>query len=234
VSFFHFVDEQEISRHWPIVTWSLCLLNIGVWLAMHASATPYDELIQAYAFNPSRLEWWMFFSGNAMHGNVFHLFGNLFFLVAFGENVEDVIGPVPFLCLYLLGGFAGDLTQVLANPAMTVPSLGASGCIATLAGAYGVMFWSSWIKTRVHARYFSIDVPVPAIVFVVGFLGLDVVQTVKTLGVLPEDAGVNYVAHGMGFLVGLAGGAWILRSGAVARYRSTKGSGNLLFGFLLR
>jgi len=152
-------------------------------------------------------------------------------LLILGDNVEDVLGPVPFLALYLLGGFAGDALMVLANPDMAIPSLGASGCIATIAGAYAVLFWNSMIELDVCISWIYFVVPVPALLFLVFLMATDVALTIRYAAELGPGGGVNYVAHGVGFVVGTVAGMWVLNRGAVARYRKFR-EGHLLFGYL--
>jgi len=228
---FHFVDEGETSRHWPVVTWSLIVVNIAVYLAMLWSPTDYDVLVREYALTPDDAQWWQYLSSSFMHGGILHLAGNLFFLLVLGDNVEDVLGPLPFLALYLLGGVAGDGLMVAVNPHLAVPSLGASGCIATVAGAYAVLFWNSMMEVDACIGWIAFQVPVPALLFLMMLLGADVWLTAKHAGVLGPGGGINYVAHGVGFVVGLAAGAWVLGHGAVGRYRRLR-EGHLFFGYL--
>ena len=99
--------------------------------------------------NPAEPHWYHYVTANFVHGDLMHLVGNMFFLLLFGDNVEDAFGPLPFLALYFLGGLVGDVWFVSANASLAIPSVGASGCIAAIAGAYGLLFFTSTIGVRV-------------------------------------------------------------------------------------
>jgi membrane associated rhomboid family serine protease len=209
----------------------MVLINVAVYLAMLRSPTDYNELIRIYALTPEHAQWWQYVSSAFMHAGLLHLASNMFFLLVLGDNVEDVIGPLPFLALYLLGGLAGDLLMVAANPVLAIPSLGASGCIAAIAGAYAALFWNSVIEADACIGWIAVRIPVPALLYLLALLGGDVLLTARYGAVLGSGGGVNYVAHGVGFVVGLVAGAWVYNRGAVARYRKLR-DGHLLFGYL--
>jgi membrane associated rhomboid family serine protease len=225
------VGEQETARHTPYVTWTLVAFNIVAFLAMLFAPVERQEWITTYGLTPSDPHWWQFISGNFVHGGWMHLIGNMFFLLVFGDNVEDVMGPLGFTALYFLGGLAGDATFVGSNPDMAIPSVGASGCIATIAGAYAVMFFNRAVDVEVFFAFYPVKtIAVPAFLLLLFYFGADLWLTGRGGGVL-EGAGTNYVAHGVGFAVGVVAGALALGSGAVARFRAHR-EGHALFGYL--
>lgn len=147
-----------------------CELRTGEALADHPAGC--DELSPA-DLGPARLP-----TGKAifltlltcmfLHGSIAHLGGNMLFLWVFGNNVEDRLGPVRYLLLYLLGGMAGTWGFVLANPRAAVPLIGASGAIAAAMGAYLALFPRGRILTAIATAAFQV-VYVPAAVVLILF-----------------------------------------------------------------
>jgi membrane associated rhomboid family serine protease len=151
-----------------------------------------------------------------MHGGLLHLAGNMLFLWVFGDNVEHRAGPVPFLVAYLVAGLVGSLAQILSDPGSVIPTLGASGAISGVLGAYLVLF----PRNRVRVFLFRVVTEVPAL----AAIGLWIVfQLISGFGatVISDETvgGVAYLAHIGGFAAGLVAGFLFraLRSGAPAR-----------------
>lgn len=224
-------SEQETNRHTPWVTWTLAVANVVAYAAMLLSPLDRNGWWELYALMPSDPHWWQYLTSNFVHADPLHLFGNLLFLVIFGDNVEDILGPLGFALLYFLGGLGGDITFVASNPEMTIRSAGASGCIATIAGAYAVMFYNRAVDLEVFFLVFPVfSIGVPALLLLMFYLGMDLWLTARGGGVL-SGGGTNYVAHGVGFGLGLVTGALAMGSGAVARFRKHQ-QGHPLFGYL--
>ena len=125
-----------------------------------------------------------------LHGGLFHLLGNMWFLWIFGNNVEEAFGNVGYLGLYLLGGLAATAGFVIANPDTTEPLVGASGAIAAILGAYLVLFPTH----QVLSLFFVFFVPIPAVIF----LGL---WFISQFGI--QDVQVAWEAHAVGFVFGV-------------------------------
>jgi membrane associated rhomboid family serine protease len=140
----------------------------------------------------------MFLTSMFLHGGILHLAGNMLYLYVFGDNVEDLCGHIPYLAFYLACGFAGSLFQLVSDWGSTIPSIGASGAISGLLGAYVYLFPNARIRTAVTLGIFIRMVRVPAY-FLIGFWFLYQI----TLGLLSADASVAYWAHIGGFLGGL-------------------------------
>jgi membrane associated rhomboid family serine protease len=141
-----------------------------------------------------------------LHGGLLHLAGNMLFLWVFGNNVEDRLGRFRYLLFYLVGGLAAAALQLAVGPNSVLPTLGASGAIAAVLGAYLVMFPGARVKTLVFV--FPVDLSAG---FLLGwwFL-LQLLHGVGGLGT-QVNGGVAYWAHIGGFLFGLAV-AWASRS----------------------
>lgn len=138
-----------------------------------------------------------------VHGGFLHLGGNMLFLWVFGNNIEDRLGPVRFLIFYLLSGLAASMAHILANPASTAPTVGASGAIAGVLGAYIVLF----PRARVHSV-----IPIPFLIFFLGTIRLPaaavlgfwfVSQFFIGSGQMPSGGGVAWMAHVGGFVAGM-------------------------------
>ena len=145
--------------------------------------------------------WLTLFSSMFMHGGWLHLAGNMLFLWVFGDNVEHRVGHAIFLVFYVLAGLAATTAQILVDTTSVIPTLGASGAISGVLGAYLVMFPTN----RVTVFLFRAIVPVPAIVAIGMWAALQILAGLAG-GLSGEAGGVAYAAHIAGFLAGAAVG----------------------------
>jgi len=207
------LGDENPTRIMPIITWVLIITNVGVFLwEILTDPRLSDQMIRTFGFVPSAIisqgTYYMFLTSMFLHGGILHLAGNMLYLYIFGDNVEDLCGHVPFLAFYLICGFAGSLFQLAFDWGSTVPSIGASGAISGVLGAYVYLFPHARIRTAVTFGIFIRLVRVPAY-FLIGFWFLYQL----TLGLLATDSSVAYWAHVGGFIAGLA------LAGALARRR---------------
>lgn len=148
--------------------------------------------------------WMTLFTAMFMHGGILHLAGNMLFLWIFGNNVEDRLGRVKFIVFYLLTGVIASLAHVAANPDSIFPTVGASGAIAGVLGAYLVMFPRARVTSVVPIPVFflfMLRVQLPAVVVLgLWFLSQFFIGSAQQLG----GAGVAWMAHVGGFLAGMA------------------------------
>ena len=142
------------------------------------------------------------FSSMFMHGGWLHLGGNMLFLWIFGDNVEHAIGHVPYLAFYLVAGLVASFAQIVINTDSPIPTLGASGAISGVLGAYLVMYPGN----RVLVFIFRILTHVPAIVAIGMWAVLQFVNGFAQIAQTEETGGVAYMAHIGGFVVGVAAG----------------------------
>ena len=134
-----------------------------------------------------------------MHGGWLHLGGNMLFLWIFGDNVEHRAGPLLYLVAYLGAGLVGSLAQTFSDPNSAIPSLGASGAISGVLGAYLVLF----PRNRVTAFVIRFLVQIPALLAIGMWIGLQVISSLAD----PTGAGgVAYLAHIGGFVAGVLAG----------------------------
>jgi len=134
-----------------------------------------------------------------MHGSWLHLGGNMLFLWIFGDNVEHRAGRLLYLVAYLAAGLVGSLAQILTDPTSQIPSLGASGAISGVLGAYLVLF----PRNRVTAFVFRFLVQIPALAAIGMWIA---VQLISSLADPTGAGGVAYMAHIGGFAAGVLAG----------------------------
>ena len=143
-----------------------------------------------------------------MHAGLAHIFGNMLFLWIFGDNIEDRLGHVRYLIFYLVCGVLAGLSHVLATVAfaagdrasLLVPSLGASGAISAVLGAYILLFPTN--RVIVLLGWFA--TPVPAFIAIGLWFVLQLISGLGVLGSGSQQGGVAYAAHIGGFISGLA------------------------------
>jgi membrane associated rhomboid family serine protease len=137
-----------------------------------------------------------------MHGGLLHIGGNMLFLWIFGDNVEHRIGHIPYLIFYLVAGVIASFAQILVNTDSTIPTLGASGAISGVLGAYLVMFPTN----RVTVLFLRFPMQVPALVAIGLWAVFQFISGIGALGVEESGGGVAYMAHIGGFVAGVAAG----------------------------
>jgi membrane associated rhomboid family serine protease len=146
------------------------------------------------------------FTSLFMHGGLLHLGGNMLFLWIFGNNVEDSMGPVRFLIFYVLAGLAATALQTVVDPNSAVPNIGASGAIAGVLGGYLLLFPRARVVTVIFIIFFFTIVELPAMIFLVIWIGQQILfgYLGLTSGTGDGGGGVAYFAHIGGFAFGLA------------------------------
>ena len=147
------------------------------------------------------------FTSMFLHGGLFHIAGNMLYLWIFGDNVEDTLGHVRFLALYLLSGVGGAAAQALMNPDSQVPMVGASGAISGVLGAYLFLFPHASVLTLVTFGFFIRFVQVPAVIVLGFWIVVQVLNGLLSAGAAAKGAGdgggVAWFAHIGGFLAGM-------------------------------
>ena len=138
-----------------------------------------------------------------LHGGMLHLVGNMLFLWIFGDNVEEVLGTLRYLLAYIACGVAGTLAQIAVAPDSLIPTLGASGAIAGVMGAYIVWF----PHNRVRVLFFNFLTEMPAYMVIGAWILIQIAGGYGSIGHLGEVGGVAYLAHiggaSAGLIVGL-------------------------------
>jgi membrane associated rhomboid family serine protease len=139
-----------------------------------------------------------------LHGGWLHLFGNMWTLWIFGDNVEDRLGHGRFLGLYVISGFAAGLVHIITNPHSGVPTIGASGAVAGIMGAYFRFFPHARVETVIPPFFFGPVFVLPALIFLGWWFLLQFFNGALSLLARSGDfAGVAWWAHVGGFAVGM-------------------------------
>lgn len=195
------------SRTTPYVTVGLIALNVVAFLYEFQLSGPELQLVaQIYGVVPAYFTWPTLVTSMFLHEGWMHLFGNMLYLWIFGDNVEDRVGHGRFLVFYLLCGIAAALGQLAMDPSSTLPTVGASGAIAGVMGAYFVLYPHSRVLTLIPWIFIQI-VELPAIFLLGAWFLMQLVNagavavTASTRG----GGGVAFAAHVAGFLVGVVG-----------------------------
>ena len=146
--------------------------------------------------------WLTLLTSMFMHGGWLHLAGNMLFLWIFGDNVEHRIGHINYALFYVAAGVVGSMAHILVGPNSFIPSLGASGAISGVLGAYIVLFPTN----RVTVFLFRFLMPVPAIVAIGMWAAFQFINGIGAFAVSEQTGGVAYMAHIGGFVAGLVAG----------------------------
>jgi len=212
------IRDTVPSRHLPVVTWSLIAVNVVVFL--YQLALPQgaqEQLILVYGIVPARFThpaWansvgfppeslWPFITSQFLHGGFFHILANMWTLWIFGDNVEDRMGPLRFLSFYLLCGLAAGVLLWMSNPDSQVPTIGASGAIAGVLGAYLRLYPRARIVTLIPIFIIPFFFELPAYFFLGFWFLTQLLNGTFSVG-NTAASGVAWWAHVGGFLTGLA------------------------------
>ena len=155
-----------------------------------------------------------------LHGGWAHLLGNMLYLWIFGDNVEDRLGHLKYLVFYLGAGWVATLTHAAANPGSVIPSIGASGAIAGVLGAYLVMFPRARVVTLIPLGFFIRMAELPALLVLGFWFVLQIFNGAISIGAhTAQTAGVAWWAHIGGFVAGIVVGGIVRLTRGPARPR---------------
>jgi membrane associated rhomboid family serine protease len=196
------------SRTVPYLTVSIIVLNALAWF--YELGLPREDLpvfLRQFGVVPAYFTVPTLISSMFLHGSWSHVLGNMWYLWIFGDNVEDRMGHFRFLIFYLLCGIVAALGQIFIDPTSTLPTIGASGAIAGVMGAYFVLYPQSRVLTLIPLIIFWEIVELPAI-FLLGFWFLMQLFSAGAIAATAHSqaGGVAFMAHVAGFLTGLVGG----------------------------
>jgi membrane associated rhomboid family serine protease len=206
--------DDNPSQSVPVVTRTLIVLNVlaffgEVWLGPSLNAFVVGwglvPLRFTYAFTgaePLAPTLLTALTSMFLHGGWIHLLGNLWYLWIFGDNVEDRLGHVKFLLFYLAGGIFAAVVHLLFNQGSAVPTVGASGAIAAVLGAYAVLYPRARVLTLVPIFIFFQVVALPALLVLALWFVVQIFTGALSIGT--TGGGVAWWAHIGGFLFGMA------------------------------
>ena len=194
------------SRTTPYITVTLIVLNGLAWF--YELAVPEDLLpvfLQTYGVVPASFSAPTLVTSMFLHGSWSHVIGNMWFLWIFGDNIEDRLGHGRFVLFYLFCGIGAAAGHIMMEPQSMLPTIGASGAIAGVMGAYFVLYPHSRVLTLIPLFIYWEIVELPAI-FLLGFwflmqlLGAGIGTITPTSGA--ESGGIAFMAHIAGFALG--------------------------------
>ena len=220
------IHDENPSGRTPWVTYALIAANVLVFLYQlslgeqglarffYTFAVVPKELFADFGRlagpgNVGLLDFAPLLTSMFMHGGWMHLGGNMLFLYIFGDNVEDRFGHAGYLFFYVLCGVAASLAHAWSGPGSALPSLGASGAIGGVLGAYILLHPQARVTTLVFLGFVMTTMRIPAFVFLGIWFLLQSVQGLLALGApsTAAEGGTAWWAHIGGFVVGMAGGA---------------------------
>lgn len=206
------------SRTFPIATYGLIVLNVIIFL-FEDSLSPdrFDAFLEFLGMVPANFSPFQpfsvitIFTSIFLHGSWFHLISNMWTLVIFGDNVEDRMGSVRYIGFYLLSGLAAGVTHVVVTILFSgagsfdaqMPTVGASGAIAGVLGAYFLLYPRAKVTTLIPIVIIPWFVDIPAILFLGFWFLAQLAPGLLSLGAFGVFSGIAWWAHVGGFVFGL-------------------------------
>ena len=200
------LKDENPTKSFPFVTISLIVANVLVFLYQYFSPQGLIYYIKVMSLIPYEITHFVslpfrlsppltLFTSMFMHGDFFHIAGNMLYLWIFGNNVEDFLGPIKFIFFYTLSGITASFVHIIFHPNSTIPLVGASGAISGILGAYLLLYPYARIHTFVFLFFIVRIISVPAFFFLIFWFFMQIIN----LGV----GGVAWFAHIGGFLFGM-------------------------------
>lgn len=193
----------------PIMTYLLILVNVLVFLFQLMLGSNSEAFVYQFALIPADVTSLLslgaifnIFTSMFMHAGLAHIGGNMLYLWIFGDNVEDRLGSFKYLIFYVIGGVVASVTHIITNPNSQIPTVGASGAIAAVLGAYLVLYPSQKVLTLIPLGFWLRMTMLPASVVLGLWFVLQLFQGVASLG-MPDVGGVAFWAHIGGFVSGV-------------------------------
>ncbi len=217
--------DDNPTDSFPFITIALIAINVLVWVTIQGAgfdATALRDSVCAFGAVPAEitggfsplphgmhvlrcppggLRWGTVFTSMFLHGGWLHLLGNMWFLWIFGNNIEDSTGHVRFLLFYLITGTIASIAHIYSSPGSPIPTVGASGAISGVMGAYLLLY----PRVRIHTLFIIIIfirvIPIPAWLVLGEWFAI---QVLAGTAAASATAGVAFFAHIGGFVAGVA------------------------------
>ncbi len=202
------------SRSFPIVNWSLIAVSVMVFLLGQAiefgvGGAAFQRFLTLFGLVPSSfsllnpLSYISVFSSMFLHGGWFHLISNMWILYIFGDNIEDRMGSLRYLIFYLASGIAAGMTHVIFASGSSLPTIGASGAIAGVLGAYMILYPRARVVTLIPLFIFPWFVEIPALFYLGIWFLTQISSGLLSIGAMMPFGGIAWWAHIGGFVFGL-------------------------------
>ena len=210
------IRDENPTHSVPIITYLLIVANVLVFVFQTLLGSNNDLFVYQFAMIPADVtsfrsldSLFNIFTSMFMHGGLAHIGGNMLYLWIFGDNVEDRLGSGKYFVFYIIGGVIASITHILTDPDSIIPTVGASGAIAAVLGAYLVLFPSQRVLTLIPLGFWLRMTMLPASLVLGVWFVLQFFQGVLSLGG-PDVGGVAFWAHIGGFVTGVVLG-WLLK-----------------------
>jgi len=213
-------DENVKGGAKPIFSYAFIVINILIFLfQVSLGAEGYGNFLQELGAIPNEISNYedlhTLITSIFLHGDIMHLAGNMLFLWLFADNIEATAGNLHFVFFYFLGGLIASMAQIIVDPSSTLPTVGASGAISAVMGAYIVCFPKSKIKMIVLIFFKSFYIP--ALLFLGFWFGQQIFSSFS-IGTDSEQGGVAWWAHIGGFAFGVIYAFLFLKKKPKAEY----------------
>jgi membrane associated rhomboid family serine protease len=232
------IRDNVPRRNPPIATWTLILVN-GVVFLFELTMPPdvLERFVHLFGIVPARYthpDWaswvgfpidnyWPFFTSMFLHAGWLHIIGNMWALWIFGDNVEDRMGPIRFAVFYVLCGLVAAVVHWFTNADSTLPTVGASGAIAGVMGAYFFLFPRARVVVLLPVFFLPLFFELPAVTYLGFWVLTQVFSGTLSLGSAGEVGGVAWWAHIGGFVSGIVLQFFFVRGGRGHRLPSPDG-----------
>jgi membrane associated rhomboid family serine protease len=209
--------DENPSGSVPVVTRAIIVLNVVAFLYELMLGPELRSFVFEWGLVPERLTLALRFGEESpivplatlvtstfLHGGWLHLIGNMWYLWIFGDNIEDRLGKLRFVVFYLISGIAAGWIHFLSNPASRYPTVGASGAIAAVLGAYAITFPRARVITLIPLFFYFEIVALPAFVMLIVWFAFQFLSGLLSSGFATstQSSGVAWWAHIGGFLTG--------------------------------
>ncbi len=199
------LKDENPTRRRPVFTYALIVVNVAIFVGTLVTGN-FDQVNQEFGMKPKEVlagqNLHTLFTSMFLHGGILHILFNMWYLWIFGDNIEDVLGRGKFILFYLGTGIVASLVHAFSDPGSMIPTIGASGAIAGVLGAYMLLYPWARVHTAVIFFYIIHLVMIPAVV-IIGFWFVLQVISASVLWAAGATAGVAYWAHIGGFLAGM-------------------------------
>jgi len=207
------IRDTVPSKNYPVVNNTIIGINVVAYLVQTTMVPDLNRFVYIYGLVPARYsipqitsyfttsqQLFSLLSFMFLHGGFWHLLGNMWSLYIFGDNIEDRLGPLRYLVFYLLCGITSGLSHLIINLHSNITTIGASGAIAGVMGAYLILYPNAKILTLIPIIFIPWFIEIPAFFF----LGLwFVIQFISAAGSHGGIGGIAWWAHISGFIFGI-------------------------------
>ena len=198
------IKDNIPSRKRPFITIAFIVINVVVFIYEMSLGRDVNTFISHFGMIPRNIVAGQgihtLFTSMFLHGGFWHILGNMLYLWIFGDNVEDAFGHFGFLAMYLVTGLAGSAAHILTAVGSKVPTIGASGAVSGILGAYFILYPRAQVLALVPIFFFIRFMALPAFIFLGFWFFLQLLYGASSMG---GGAGVAFFAHIGGFVVGV-------------------------------